>query len=216
MTLPITLPSEAEGSSGNAGLLRVDEVEELCLRDEEIVRDELVRYFSKDDMMKFVILGDWATISRIQACEELAAKDTSTPPLIHKGSIATNSSCTAWCLWTRVFRRTGEIDFHISRSQVDTRCGKEAGFSEEKISQDATSALAAVLRAAQTEAGTWGCTKVTLKNPPIRVVRAVHHIDPSVQILPRDTIAVPFLHWFGDEDKFGNIEWIENECHCDL
>ena len=179
------------------------------------MRDELVRCFSKDDTIKFAILGDWPAISRIQACEELAAKDTSTPPLIHKGSIATNSSCTAWCLWTRVYRGNGEIDFKISRSQVDTRCGRKAGFSDEKISQDATSALAAVLRVAQREAGIWGCTKVTMKNPPVRLIRAVHGIDPSVQLLPRDFIALPFLHWFGNEDRSGNVEWIDNECHCD-
>lgn len=216
MVLPVRAPSEVEDSSCNADLLRANELEELCHRDEEVIRDELARSLPKNETMKFALLGDWPQISRLVVRDELTAKDVSAPPLVYKGSIAKNSSCTAWCLWERKFRRLGVIEFHICRTQVDTRCGRKAGYSDEKISQDATSALVAVLRVAQKEAGSSGCPSVIMHNPSARLLRAVNHIDPSVRLVSRDTVAIPFIHWYRNEDRLRSLEWIDNEFHCNF
>jgi hypothetical protein len=200
-------------------LFDVKKVERLCQRDEELVRDELLQSYTSDDdaTPKFVVLADWPAISWLEACEEHVARETNTGALSLKGARARTRAGTVWCIWTRIFRGNGEIDFQILRSRVDAAAANDNSELSAKEAEDqVTSGLAAVLRAAQLEAGRWGCNNVTMKNPPPRLVRAAQRIDPSAQSIPRVKICLPFLHWYGGAEGEETPEWLQNESHGDF
>lgn len=212
--------SDCIGKEGVRELYAGD-LRELCEVDEKLLRARIGRFRPGETKARIALIPDVDTLQWHHAREEFAANEILGRTLEVKGAIVdAGKGDRVWAIWTRTFAEKmetntlhvlrmvleGEQEFEIG-SKSEGEAGRMGGGEERNVR-----AAAAVLRAAQREAGRWPMHAVEVWNPSATILAAARMIQPDVQVVERESESITSLMWYGDgSDKEDGAEWVGNE-----
>ncbi|MCJ1299822.1 hypothetical protein MMC08_002616 [Hypocenomyce scalaris] len=219
IALPALASKNDTPSIKNAAMsspLRAVDLPALCSLDHTLLRKKIAL---SPRSTRVALVPDVETMQWHHAREEFATKELFNRYPDIKGAISEGTEGErAWCIWTRTFGSTRETTtLHILRLVIEAEqdIGRQMpnggtinGIDEKDMA--AASAVAAVLLAAQREAGEWGMDHVELWNPSPVTVFAARKILPGAEITNRDEESIACLRWSGEGDGEG-LEWVGNE-----
>ena len=214
------ISSEKKIEDSGTRLLRADDLEELCSLDEKSLRAHVAKDISSKKT-RVALIPDLKTMQWHHAREEFAGREMLGREPDIKGAYARcEDGSQVWCIWTRTFgsTETGNtlniLRFHIQGEEDTARYDSEAvnGFTDlESINHDKILAAVAVLHEAQVEAARWDMKDVQIWNPDPLLVLAARHIEPTTELIHRDSESIASLRWHGEPEDRTNVEWISNE-----
>lgn len=188
----------------------------LCSLDQTLLR-KTIAYHIPSTRVAFI--PDVETMQWHHAREEFAAKELFNRFPEVKGAISEGPEGErAWCIWTRTFGSTPEsTKLHVLRLVIEAEqdIGRQMPSDATISATDAKStkavrAVAAVLVAAQREAGVWDMDHVELWNPSPVTVLAAREVLPGAEIVDRDEESIACLRWSG-EGNGEDVDWVGNE-----
>lgn len=214
---------EVNGDGMNSGVrdLVAEDLKELCEVDEKLLRERIRRFKAGETKARVALIPDADTMQWHHAREEFAAKELLGRAVDVKGAIVeAGEGKRVWAIWTRTFAEKAENStLHILRMVVEgeKKFEAEVGTEEEMgrmedLEESNVSAAAAVLRAAQREAGRWPMHAVEVWNPSHTILAAARTIQPDAKFVERESQSITSLMWYGDVTGDDNgVEWVGNE-----
>ncbi|KAF9640215.1 Acyl-CoA N-acyltransferase [Lasiodiplodia theobromae] len=211
----ISVPAAAEQSPG-AELppvkdLGAADLPDLCAHDESMLRQSL-KDGPSDGKTRVAILPDIHTIRWHHAREEFIGKEFyGNHPVVKGAMIGEEKGKRVWCYWTRMWYNADKNQskgntLHILRLVI------EDGVAPDTV----VTSIAALLARAQREAAGWHMAEVEAWSPTPEVVAAAQLLEPTAEVIDRDTESIASLMWYGEQPADGSsiadaIEWVGNE-----
>ncbi|GAM82206.1 hypothetical protein ANO11243_001850 [Dothideomycetidae sp. 11243] len=195
-------PVEGQHVPEGVRLLKTEDVEGLCARDEGIIRRRLER-LAEQGKTAVAIVPDIDTIRWQQAresfvCNELYGKT----PDIQGALVKTPSGIDVWCLWTRWWynadlSNTKGNSMHILRLAVDDQDYDDSAATTQGVEHasksEITQAIATLLQAARIDASKWSMADVQIWNPSSATLAAAQTLDSNAQVIHRDKDSIASL-----------------------
>lgn len=132
-------------------------------------------------------------------------------PKVKGAIIGTEKGKRVWCYWTRMWYNADKNQskgntLHILRLVI------EDGVAPDTV----VTSIAALLARAQREAAGWHMAEVEAWSPTPEVVAAAQLLEPTAEVIDRDTESIASLMWYGEQPADGSsiadaIEWVGNE-----
>ena len=204
-------------SSSSSSPLHADDLPALCSLDQSLLRQKIAH---QNPSTRVAFIPDVETMQWHHAREAFAAKELFNRHPEVKGAISNGPEGErAWCIWTHTFGSTPQsTKLHVLRLVVEAErdIGRQMPHSGAATNgtdvegTGAVKAVAAVLLAAQREAGVWGMDHVELWNPSPVTVVAAREVLPGADIVERDEESIACLRWSG-EGKGEEVDWVGNE-----
>lgn len=201
--------------------LYAGDLRELCEMDEKLLRERIARFKRGETKARVALIPDVDTLQWHHAREEFAANEILGRTLEVKGAIVdAGKGDRVWAIWARTFAEKVENNtLHILRMVVEGGQEFETGSKSEEEpgsmgggEERNVRAAAAVLRAAQREAGRWPMHAVEVWNPSATVVAAARMIQPDAQVVERESESITSLMWYRNgSGKEDGAEWVGNE-----
>ena len=212
--------SENKIADSEARLLRADDLEELCSLDEKSLRAHIAKDIPSKKI-RVALIPDLKTMQWHHAREEFAGREMlDREPDIKGAHARCEDGSQVWCIWTRTFGSTKAgntlniLRFYIEGEEDTARYDSEAvgdPTDSKSISHAKLQAAAAVLHEAQVEAARWDMKDVQIWNPNPLTILAARHIEPTTELIHRDSESIASLRWHGEPEDRTNVEWISNE-----
>ena len=212
--------SEDQKALTGARPLLANDLEKLCSLDEIQLRVSMAKDIPRGKT-RVALIPDLKTIQWHHAREEFAGREMlGREPDIKGAYIDCEDSSQVWCIWTRTFGSTkagntlNVLRFFVEGEEDTVR--DESGnlgdlTDSESTNQAKLNGAAAVLHAAQVEAGKWAMRDIQIWNPSPLLVLAARHIQPSTELVHRDDESIASLKWHGESTDPTAIEWVSNE-----
>ncbi|KAK0913225.1 hypothetical protein LTR91_024972 [Friedmanniomyces endolithicus] len=205
----IALPAqstEQERGMPAVRLLKDSDLAELCKADEKLMRSNLARSSTSSGRSTVALVPDPATFQWHAAREDFVNGELH----LCQGSLQDRRGVIAgddpgsrvWCYWTRLWTKPQDeapSTLHITRLVI-----------EDEGNPAKVDAIAALLRAAQSEAKASGMDEVQLWNPSQTMVAAARQLAPNVEMVHREKASIASLRWYG-EGSWENVDWAYNE-----
>ncbi|MCJ1245508.1 hypothetical protein MMC30_002712 [Trapelia coarctata] len=201
--------------------LHAGDLRELCEVDEKLLRKRIGVFKKGDGKARVALIPDVETVQWHHAREEFAAKEMLGRGVDVNGAIVdAGVGKRVWAIWTRTFAEKVENNtLHILRMVVEGEEGFGAEVEgegdmgkQEPRDERNVRAAAAVLRAAQKEAGRWPMHAVEVWNPSTTIVAAARRVQPDAEIVERESESITSLMWYGDGTaKDEGVDWVGNE-----
>jgi GNAT superfamily N-acetyltransferase len=216
----LQVPPYASLELPQARPLLADDLAELCLVDERLVRSSLQNAPAEESFV--ALLPDIATIRWHHAREEFVAQEIHGKIPEIKGAIVGNESGKrVWCYFTRMFYNADQSKSEGNTLHVLRIVVEEHGlFTWERASADADMsahipAISALFRAALEEAKKWNMAEVEVWNPTEPTVKAAQVLCPNAKVIHRNEESIASLMWYGPRRTSGPIAeevyWLGNE-----
>jgi len=223
---------EADGRSGggngrdfNKGEgvreLFAGDLRELCEADERMLRERIGVFEEGEWKVRVALIPDVETMQWHHAREEFAAQEMLGRGVDVKGAIVdAGVGRRVWAIWTRTFAENeANNTLHILRMVVEGEeefgagVGSEADVGKQGAGDERNiKAVAAVLRAAQREAGRWPMQAVEVWNPSATVLAAARMVQPDAEVEERESESITSLMWYGDgSGENDELDWVRNE-----
>lgn len=201
--LPLTRPIESQ------------DLPTLCHADELMQRRWMEKQGNPEKNI-FMLVANVQTMTWAHAREEFICQEfLSRYPSVKGALVSLGEGKNAWCYWTRAYynedmSKTEGNTFYILRTVV-----------EESIdgTEEGELAVAALLQAAQREAGLWNMSQVMVWNPSEQTVRATARAlgkkVGDLEIVDRQDESITSLLWYGEDGKGKNprdvVQWAGND-----
>ncbi|KAI1779668.1 hypothetical protein F4818DRAFT_148766 [Hypoxylon cercidicola] len=211
-------------------LIRYPDLEELCERDEKLLRTQLLRTAQAAKRKCVAFAPDHDTIRwhlyRDDFIASLVFRDTPLPlgetgiPSSVKGACAGAEGRRVWALWSRNYGGSGGGDpaksvdkntMYILRLVIEPEAA-EGGLGDED--EDVVTAFKALMHVALREARIWHLGKIDMWNPSPTAKRLIERSGLQHRWVERDAESIPSMMWYGDDEDVGDIEWVANEKYC--
>ncbi|KAH7306109.1 hypothetical protein BKA65DRAFT_198615 [Rhexocercosporidium sp. MPI-PUGE-AT-0058] len=181
------------------------DLDELCARDEVLVRQRLAES-GKNGLM--VVPGEdnmrWHHGKENFICEKVFKKGCPSKGVLVGERDGKNRT---WAIWTRRFYKGRE-----SAGKENTLYILRLVFEDQDPTkgdmEKMRNALKIIIRAAQAEADSWGLNTVKLWDPSPLVIELLQGMDVVHRLVEREQDAIASLMWHGDGDV---PEWVANE-----
>jgi GNAT superfamily N-acetyltransferase len=187
-----------------------DGLKDLCVIDEKLLRERFGRFKKEDKKIRVAQIPDVDTMHWHHAREEFLCQEVFGKwPDVKGAMVVAGEGKRVWAIWTRTFGASTEGNvLHILRLVVE---GEEEGDQGWNVK-----AVAAVLRAAQREAGKWERKSVEIWNPSALIVKAARVIEPDAVLVERESESITSLMWYEENDSgetpaTNEIDWVGNE-----
>ncbi|KAI1401201.1 hypothetical protein F4819DRAFT_338015 [Hypoxylon fuscum] len=205
-----------------------DNLEELCQRDEQLLRAQLLRTAQDTGKTSVAFAPDHDTMRwhffRDDFIASILFKSPSQPPADDtsstiKGALAgSKEGRRVWALWARNYyggsgappQNVDKNTLYILRLVVEPEAA--AGPAGD-VDEDLVAAFAAVMQTALRQARRWHLGKIDLWNPSPTAKRLIERSGLDHRWVDRDTDSIPSLMWYGREDV-RDVEWVANEKYC--
>ncbi|KAI8962319.1 hypothetical protein F5Y11DRAFT_195758 [Daldinia sp. FL1419] len=211
---------------GKVSPITYDNLAPLCQRDENLLKEKLLRIAHETRHTSVAFAPDHDTLRwhlyRDDFIASILFKTTSpqeptNPPFV-KGALAGPDGRRVWAVWSRNYHGgSGAPADHVDKNTLYIlRLVIESEQSEsenETPSEDIRQAFNAVIQAALREAKRWHLGKVDLWNPSPVAKKLIDGSGLRHRWVERDADSIPSMMWYGDEDV-RNIEWVANEKYC--
>lgn len=211
----IALPPQenTKDKLSEVGLLKAEDIPELCKVDEELIRERMLR--DKSEKPAVAILPDNRTIEWHHAREDFVANEILGKKPTIKGAVAGPEGERVWCYWTRVFSKAEPNVLHILRLVIENPEFEDfspANPEQTGSAKDSstTKAIAAVLAAAQLQAAEWDMKEVQIWNPTSTTLAAAQILDSHAAVVHRDEESIASLLWYG-QGSWEDVVWVGNE-----
>ncbi|KAI1804949.1 hypothetical protein F4811DRAFT_250328 [Daldinia bambusicola] len=195
-----------------------DNLEPLCQRDEQLLKDRLLRTARETRRTSVAFAPDHDTLRwHLYRDDYICSVLFKAAAPYTRGAVAGPSGRRVWAVWARNYGGTAadkNVDknkLYILRLVIESEASEEA--KEEGPSNDVREAFAVVMQAARREASRWHLGKIDLWNPSPIVKKLIDQSGLQHRWVERDEDSIPSMMWYGDEDV-GNVEWVANEKYC--
>ncbi|KAI1104062.1 hypothetical protein F4804DRAFT_342053 [Jackrogersella minutella] len=212
---------ESEKAKGKVLPVTRGNLEELCVRDEQLLREQLLRKARETGRTSVAFAPDHDTLlwhlHRDEFITSILFRSHPQQSGVYssiKGALAgTQEGHRVWAVWSRNYyggskTPTDNIDkntLYILRLVVESE--------GEHLGEDVVEAFKAVMRTALREAGVWHLGKLDMWNPSPAVKKLVELSGLQHRWVERDAESIPSMMWYGAEDS-REIEWVANEKYC--
>ncbi|KAI0380142.1 hypothetical protein F5Y04DRAFT_258373 [Hypomontagnella monticulosa] len=208
---------QPQGNENKASPITYDNLEPLCQRDEQLLREKLARTAREAGRTSIAFAPDYNQmlwhLHRDEFITSILFK--STGPSSVKGAIAgTQEGRRVWALWGRGYHGgtpAANVDkntLYILRLVIEPEADEGENPSEETLE-----AFKAVIKMAQREAAAWHLGKIDLWNPTPIAKKLIERCELEHRWVDREEDSIPSMMWYGDEDV-RDIEWVANEKYC--
>ncbi|KAK0721600.1 hypothetical protein B0T26DRAFT_749103 [Lasiosphaeria miniovina] len=209
-------PSAAAAAETNSTVLRpitdADEIMELCIIDERLLRAKLARRAGAGGRKCVALAPDAETMMWHLAREKFIMGRVfsgQTLPTV-RGAVYGSPGRRIWALWTRWYYKEGNL-LNVLRLVVeDERDEADSSSSSSSSSSYLAEGVGAILRLAQAEAAAWRCEDVQLWNPDAKLRGLIERSGVEHKFIDRDSASIASLMWYGDGDT-RDIDWVANE-----
>jgi hypothetical protein len=224
----IALPVVSESKSDLLAcrkLQDVNEMEELCAADEQILRRRLEKHVEENNKPAVALIPDAATLTWHHARQDFVAtylNNGQRPSFLDEGGngamVEISSGKRVWCYWTRVWTNPQEESpdtLHILRLAIEDQDfsdfdpASEQGVEKVRESPN-VNAVAALLARAQYVAHQSGMKQVEIWNPTSTTLAAARKIYGAADVVHREKESITSLQWYGEGD-WRDVEWVCNE-----
>jgi hypothetical protein len=205
----ISIPGTVKDVEGlpTAYPLYEEDLEELCVIDEELMRRRLESRRAGSNVA-VAIVPDIQTIRWHHARENFVGKELhGKAPKVKGAMVGSEKGKRIWCYWTRMWYNDNPNEakgntLHILRVVM-----------EDERQQNAADAIAALLAMAQQETQEWKMAEVEAWNPSEAVTAAAQKLYPSAKVIDRDTESIASLRWHPPHTGrvADSIDWVGNE-----
>lgn len=196
-----SVPSDSQAQP----IIGFDSLEELCAKDEELLRAVLVRR-AKESGRTAVALAP----SLDQILWHLYREDFVTNAIFNRtpsirGAVYGSPGKRVWALWMRGYY--GGIEkiegntLHILRFVLE-----DEGSDEEYLARG----VKEIVEIAQKEAAEWKIAEVQVWNPGEKLKALVGRSGVKFDFVDRDKDSIASLMWYG-EGKTADVDWVYNE-----
>ncbi|WVO13329.1 hypothetical protein L204_100943 [Cryptococcus depauperatus] len=200
--------------------IAMDNLGELCRRDEEMVRVAMEQQ-DGSSKLRMVVLPDldhilWHISKEEFACQYIFGK---TPRV--KGAMAGIPGQQVWVVWThRYYKHPREQIFsnvlYILRlvMEGDETANKAHGIQEKcqsMVVEERVASLHAVLQAARLEAAEWKLDHVKLWEPSPLVQSLIARYGPEYMRYDRQEESLASALWYDEDEVRKDVVWINNE-----
>ncbi|KAI1648707.1 uncharacterized protein F4817DRAFT_63806 [Daldinia loculata] len=228
---PVSTNRTEESGKDKVSPITYDNLEPLCQRDEQLLKEKLLRTAQKTNRTSVAFAPDHDTLRwhlyRDDFIASILFKSTPSPPppqeTFTRGALAGPEGRRVWAVWSRNYYGGSSSGSGAPADNVDKNTlyilrlviepeSSEAE-NEENPSEDIREAFTAVMQAALREASRWHLGKVDLWNPSPTIRKLIDSGGLQHRWVERDEDSIPSMMWYGDEDV-RNIEWVANEKYC--
>ncbi|SMQ54017.1 unnamed protein product [Zymoseptoria tritici ST99CH_3D7] len=213
----VTLPSRVVEVPANVKLLQSEDLPELCMMDEKLLRKAVAE--STSGKTKVALVPGHGTLlwhlSRQKTVANTLYKKT---PSIHGAMVGNIQGSRVWACWTRVWAGPEEESpstLHILRLVIedesfsDFTAASPEGVAKLQDSQVVRD-IDAIFQVAQTEAYKWDMGEVLLWNPSSAALAAAQRIESSAEVVHREKESIASLRWYGS-GSWEDVQWLANE-----
>ncbi|KAI1468846.1 uncharacterized protein F4812DRAFT_458372 [Daldinia caldariorum] len=195
-----------------------DNLEPLCQRDEQLLKERLLRTARATRRTSAAFAPDHDTLRwHLYRDDYISSVLFKTAAPFARGAIAGPEGRRVWAVWARSYGGIGapadnvhKNKLYILRLVIEPEASEEM---KEVPSNDIQEAFTAVMQAAQRESSRWHLGKVDLWNPSTIVKKLIDQSGLQHRWVERDEDSIPSMMWYGDEDV-RNVEWVANEKYC--
>ncbi|KAH9865799.1 hypothetical protein J1614_009386 [Plenodomus biglobosus] len=236
MSIPTTTSADVK-SLPAARPLYEDDLEELCEIDVAAVRRSLESR-PKGSNTAVALTPDIDTIRWHHAREEFVGMELhGKTPKVKGAMVTTEEGKRVWCYWTRMWYNPNPAEakdnrLYILRLVIEDAKSKPAtnghtngqsngltnGHTNGHVNGNSTdhseeAAIASLLAMAQHEAEEWKMERVEMWAPSPAALAAARRLEPSTEVINRDTESIASLRWYPEHDGpvADRIDWVVNE-----
>jgi len=201
--------------------LYAGDLPELCKLDEKLIRKSLESR-PKGSNTAVALIPDIETIQWHHAREEFVGSELhGKKPTIKGAMVGAEEGKRVWCYWTRMWynedaSQRKDNTLHILRLVVEDGASSwesSTGRHTNGTPAHHVAAIAALFQMAQQQAEEWRTEQVEIWNPSSATLAAAQTLDPTAQLVERDTESIACLKWYPKHDGpiAESIDWIGNE-----
>ncbi|KAG5932214.1 hypothetical protein E4U53_001431 [Claviceps sorghi] len=205
---PLAAAAAAAAHDDRLTLITEDNLPMVADLDEQTLREKLARPPQSPDAVRVAILPDLATYEwHLTRAAILASLLLGKAPTTH-GALYTppgRPHSRVWMLWSPA------VPGGRHAPDKNTLNILHLALEDPALPDDALStALAAIMTVAQTQADEWLCPKIDMWNPDDRIRALMQQAVPlPSELVVRETTSIASLRWFGD-GSVSDVEWVDN------
>ncbi|KAI8936334.1 hypothetical protein NX059_006748 [Plenodomus lindquistii] len=227
-SIPTTTSADLKGLPV-ARPLYAEDLAELCDIDVAAVRRSLESR-PKGSNTAVALLPDLDTIRWHHAREDFVGMELhGKSPKVKGAMVTTEEGKRVWCYWTRMWYNSNPAEakgntLHILRLVIEDTKSKSSTnghinghtnghVNGSSVDQSEEAAIAALLAMAQHEAEEWKMEHVEMWAPSPAALAAARRLEPSAEVINRDTESIASLRWYPEHDGpvADRIDWVGNE-----
>jgi hypothetical protein len=199
-----------------------EDLEELCRRDEALVRRQMSEPSEEVDV-RFCVVPDLDHMKWHHAKEDFATKYLFEKTPETRGVIVGEPGNQMWATWTRRYYSRHDIEdaknvLYILRLVMESdgtarRLPKHAAVNKDTQRRDKVQHLRAILEAAQAEAAEWHLDVVQLWDPSPLVLDLLPDTGIEYEVVERQNESIASLFWYNESGQKADTLplWVNNE-----